>query len=86
MTERIVPGFASAEVEVPEEEQAELPVDFRKAYYNGVDDQQAGEIWKSETLCGKCIHAPVCKHFEGMGDALISVSRCLAYIPAPKRG
>lgn len=81
---RIEPGFAQSEP--PEPEEARPEADRGKAHYGGESDAQAAETWKAETLCLGCYSAPVCRHFAGMEQALITVTRCLAYIPAPRQG
>ncbi len=75
------PGFAQNE-EDPTEGKDDAPKPGH-AHYEGMQDSDAAEVWKAETLCLRCYHAPVCRHFQGADEALVVVSRCLAFIPAP---
>lgn len=80
------PGFASEEPESAPNGQKDGAVEDvpRVTGYEDVHEQDAAELWQSETLCVTCMSAPVCRHAEGMHEALVVVSRCLAYLPVPR--
>jgi len=84
VTEILRPGFAS--VETPVDRDADPVVDRRAelehSHYGGASDETAVEkTWAKETLCTKCLCAPVCVVFAGAQAPRVVVSRCLAHLP-----
>lgn len=64
--------------------EAELPdpgSQLGTAHYAGMEDEDAREVWKRETLCVSCLSGQVCMVAAGVEGPLVVVSRCLAYLP-----
>lgn len=84
---KIAPGFAGVEEPAPRpmgppgEDQGSR---MARAHYDGMEADEATEVWKRESLCAGCLHSQVCKFVTGATDALVVVSRCVAYLPAPR--
>ncbi len=76
----------SEEDETAEEAaKAELPDPgsrLESAHYAGMEEEDASEVWKRETLCVSCLSNRVCMIAAGIEGPLVVVSRCLAYLPS----
>lgn len=79
----ISPGFASFE---PSESAVTVNIRGRvaQAHYAGMTEDEAAKLWESEILCLSCLSAGVCRHANGIHDSLVSITRCLAYIPSTR--
>lgn len=75
------PGFASSEP-IEEDPEPQAP-SISHAHYDGCTDEEAADVWESETLCRRCLCAGVCAIARATTQgSLTVVSRCLAYLPA----
>jgi len=73
------PGFASEEPE-PEEPAIDM-TRAEAAHYGGLTESQAAETWARETLCRTCLCQGVCRVAAAAEGPLVTVSRCLSYLP-----
>jgi hypothetical protein len=81
-TEYEPPKVGSALAEPADSDRSEKSIDLDPIHYAGIAEPRA--VWEAETLCTKCLIAPMCKVAEGTEAALVVVSRCLAFIPEPR--
>lgn len=76
------PGFASDELpEVTEIKQKATRPELATAHYVGMTAEQAESTWNDQTLCTTCAAMHMCKVAMHCPDALVMITRCLAYIP-----